>query len=1106
MNRHAALERVLLQLGLGPEAPPDPATWARLLAALDTAFGNSDQDRLALERSLAQSNREMKELYDELKQRSESALLAERDKLRASEERYALAARGANDGLWDWDLRTGEVYLSPRWKSQLGFAEEELASSFDVFLDLLHPKDHAKVHEAIRRHLEEREPYDLELRFRQKGGGWRWIRARGQAVWDDGGQALRMAGSHTDITFQKEAEAAVRASGERFRTLVENVPGAVFRARNDAAFSVVFMSENIRDIAGHSAADFMAGRIRLQDLIHPADLPKVISTLSEALVLRQTYQLEYRIVDKAGRERWVYGQGQGVIAEDGTMPFLDGLILDVTTHHASQEAVQQAQRQLVDAIESLDAGFAMFDAEDRLITCNGVYRAFYSDVAPLLVPGTPYEAILRGFLERIPASEFQAGPEAWLAERLASHRNPGVVAEHLVRGRWIRSSDQRTSEGGLVSLRMDVTALKEQQEELRRAKEAAEAATRAKSQFLANMSHEIRTPMNGVLGMTGFLLETPLTPEQREYAQTVRSCAEGLLEIINDILDFSKIEAGKLDLAPIPFDLQELLEQTLAMFTPRALDKGIELLGALDPRLPVHLVGDPGRVRQILVNLLGNALKFTERGTVQVRFSLERQDDQEVSLHVEVQDSGIGIPPEAQDRLFRSFSQADTSMARRFGGTGLGLVISRNLVQLMGGEIGVHSEPGLGSTFWFTLRLPRDPDPPAPPEPLLAGHRVLLVAAAGPPQTLLQRNLEGLGLVVEAAGSLEEAEAALAATPLPFKALLVDLPSLPPGAAAWAAASAARRPTLSLHAHLQDPTRTDLAGRPLRRAQLHTALAVLLGYRPSGDTVDLDAPPPPLAGPRGRLLVAEDNPVNQKVILRTLDRLGYQADVVANGLEALAALRHLPYDLVLMDCQMPEMDGFEATAALRREEAATGRHLPVVALTAHAMAGERERCLAAGMDDYTTKPLQVPELKRILQSWVDERRAAPPPVAVVPVAAAPAPNGILDPGTLAQLRELDEGGTGLLAEMFQLFCEDVPPRLDQMREALAAGDAKALGEVAHALKGASGSMGATALRHLCADLEKAGREHRLEDAALVLPRVVAAYGEARAALQAHLEG
>ncbi len=1122
---HSILHRQLERLGLDREHPPGAEAWGELMARVSRHYSEADQDRYTLELSLAKSSAEMRDLYDELRRTSEGALAEERDKLRASEERYALAVQGANDGIWDWDLRTDEVYFSPKWMAQLGYEEGELQPSFDSFLHLLHPKDHAKMHEALRQHLEERVPYDLELRMRHKGGGWRWIRARGQAVWDTEGNALRMAGSHTDITFQKEAESAVRGSEERFRTLVENVPGAVYRARNDAAFSVLFMSEGIHPVTGFRARDFIEGRVRLQDLIHPEDLQRVIETISEALVLREPYQLEYRIVDRGGHQRWVFSQGQGVTAEDGTMPYVDGILLDVTSRRADQEAVRQVQELLDRVVENIPFRIFIKDAEQlnfmrvNKALCDalglGPERLIgrtSRDIFPSL-PAETYTQEDRQVLETqtqldIPEELVTTpdGERVWHTVKVPILDPDGRSAYLLGISEDI-TERKRAAHALELAQRRHITALKEQQEELRRSKEAAEAATRAKSEFLANMSHEIRTPMNGVLGMTGFLLETELTSDQREYAQTVRSCAEGLLEILNDILDFSKIEAGKLDLEPLDVDLADLLEEALAMFAQKAQDKGIDLQGALDPRLPRMVVADAGRVRQILVNLVGNALKFTEAGSVLVRMSLESRAPEGIHVHVEIQDSGIGIPPEAQPRLFQSFSQADGSMTRRFGGTGLGLAISRQLVHLMGGEIGVLSEPGTGSTFWFTLLLPLSDQAPAPLEPDLSGARILLVAAPGSAREVMQRNLEGLGLTVECAVA-SEASAALAGTPLPFKAIVVDGPSLGEEAPAWAHGQAPLRPTVLLQSQKGAPgPAVSCLGRPLRRASLHAALATAMGLRPPEAPEGVAAPPPPQATPppkRGRLLVAEDNPVNQKVILRTLERLGYRAEVVGNGLEALEALRRDPYDLVFMDCQMPEMDGFEATAALRRLETGTGRRTPIVALTAHAMAGERERCIAAGMDDYATKPLQLDELKRVLREWVDEAKTATPSA---PPSPGPPPftgMGVLDDATLGQLRELDDGGDGLIREMFGLFLEDVPARLLSMQNHLAEGDATSLGQEAHALKGGSGSLGASRLRYLCADLEKAGREKRLDDAARILPQVLAAYDEAKEALEGYL--
>jgi two-component system sensor histidine kinase/response regulator len=952
---HPVLARQLKRLGLGPEQPPDPATWAELLARVDRAYREGDQERYTLERSLALSSEEMGELYVELKRASESALAAERDKLKESEKRYARAVQGTNDGIWDWDMQTGACYFSPRWKAQLGYGPEELADHAETFFALLHAKDQPKVQEALRRHLEQKEPYDVEVRLRQKNGQWRWIRARGQAEWDSAGNPVRMAGSHTDVTFQKAADAALRESEARFRALVGNVPGAVFRLRNDAHFSLQFMSEGIEPIAGRPASEFTSGQLAFQEFIPEEYRGEVLRTVSRSLVTREPFQVEFQVLHADGTRRWVEVQGRGVVMEDGSQPCLDGIILDITRQ-------------------------------------------------------------------------------------------------------------------------------KEQQSELRRAKEAAEAATHAKSEFLANMSHEIRTPMNGVLGMTGFLLDTALSPEQREYAETVRSCAEGLLEIVNDILDFSKIEAGKLDLEPLVFDLREVVEDALAMAGPKANAKGLELACLLAEDLPRTFVGDSGRVRQVLVNLVGNAVKFTERGQVIVRVGYEGASEGKCLLTFEVEDSGIGISEEALPRLFHSFSQADGSMARRFGGTGLGLAISRQLVELMGGQIGVRSELGTGTTFHFSLRLPAGDPGKEPIRALVAGKSVLFAASATPSRECHAAALAALGLNVQLCDELPSER------PEGVDGIVVDVVSL--GESALEAALRLHKgvPMVALlpSGHRSPKGLQALLGRPVRLSSLHDALA---------RAWKIDQPLATSSGAplqrKGRVLVAEDNPVNQKVISKVLERMGLRVDLVANGLEAVEAASRLPYDLVLMDCQMPEMDGLEATAAIRRKESSAGRRLPIVALTAHAMQGEMDRCLAAGMDDYTTKPLNLAELERVLDRYLGEGASAET-------------RDSLDPRVLEQLDRIVRPQGNFLAELVELFRRDLPSRMEALEQALAEGRHREGASLVHGLKGALGTLGALPAAELAGQMEQMLQEGGWDQARQLSPRFQEAVAHAWQALEEHL--
>jgi signal transduction histidine kinase/DNA-binding response OmpR family regulator len=905
---------------------------------------------------------------------------------------FELAEEAAGFGVWERDLFTDTTLLSAGAAALSGYPPVATQKSVAELVLLIHPDD--RPNGQVERAIEERRNFQAEFRVRQPDGSYRWRRNRGR-VESINGRAVRMIGAISDIhdeklMLERLAESAARMS------LAEDVAGfGVWEL--DTASGTMTLSAGAAALSGFEHRSMQVPAAEVTGKIHPEDLPVVGPVVDAAVRDGKPYRIDCRVTLPDGELRWIRSQAHVEMA-DGKAVRITGAIIDITRERVLLDRLRDSAERMRLAEEA--AGFGVWESDRRtqsITVSEGMLRLHG------LPEGGPPTYSLRDFVSLL-------DPDYIAALRAATNESfetgQRIQIEVPIRAqdgttKWRRIQARPEYRDGkpwrLIGATLDITSERQMRLSLEQARTKAEAAAKANSEFLANMSHEIRTPLNGVIGMTQLLLDTPLTPQQRDWVETAMGSGTALLSIINDILDFSKIEAGKLAIDVQSFDLRRLLEDVAGILSAKAADKGVDLMVRYSPGTPVHLVGDADRIRQVVLNLANNAVKFTDKGHVVISAEAMEQDGVGATVRIAVTDTGIGIPPQAVETLFDKFTQADSSTTRKYGGTGLGLAISKRLVELMRGTLSVESQEGSGSTFEFTLQLPLGNPPEATganPTASLRGARVLIAVENVVNRRVIHEQILSWGMRDGTCAGGQEAMDILRTAHTggdPYQIIIADQEV--PGVDGEPLPMAVRRVEhgrslvyvmLTSIGRLVDDDALPAMGidaclaKPIRHERLITTLATAWARRrPVATDSDRSshrsgpalAAMPDLPQFSADVLVVEDNKVNQKVAVALLNRLGVRVDVASNGREAVERVQARPYDLVLMDCQMPIMNGYDATVEIRRREGAAP-HIPIIAMTADVIDDSKERALQAGMNDFVAKPVGMQELSRALRTWL----------------------------------------------------------------------------------------------------------------------------------------
>jgi len=905
---------------------------------------------------------------------------------RDSAERIQIAQEAARFGVWEWAPASGKIALSALASAMVGLDGYAQTITMQEFAATLHPDDRAAANAAPEAARAKGATYENEVRRLLPDGSTHWYRLLGR-VEREHGRPERLIGAIIDITQEKLLLDRLHEGAERFRLAEEAAHFGIWEM--DVETGAIQFSEHAALMHGLPENVFVMNRFELRKMVHPEDREAFVSAVICALADGTGYDVEARLILPNGNLRWFRSQGR-VELVNGKRSRVVGAVIDITQEKLLLNKLHESAERMRLAEEAAGFGIYEIDTQTSHMTISAGWAAMNG-----ITPGT----ILDGReTNKFVHSEDRALVTAAMDKGFASGEPIQIEFRVVLPDgsiRWHRDRALVQHEVGkaprVIGASIDITEQKEMMLSLKKAQVAAEAGALAKSEFLASMSHEIRTPMNGVIGMTGLLLDSPLTADQRECAETVCSSAEALLTIINGILDFSKIEAGKLEIGAFPFDLHLIVEEVIEMLSPKAEERHLQLILQYPTGVPTRFIGDADRIRQVITNLIGNAVKFTERGHVLVDIECADSSHGTAQMRVSVTDTGIGIPESKIGMLFDKFSQADSSITRRYGGTGLGLAICKQLVELMGGSIHLRSKEGQGSTFWFDLPLPVDTEPAnhSVSELVLKGLRALIVEDIEVIRRVVQEQVSSCGIRNESCATAEEALAAIEAKHAerdPYDIVIGDY-QLPGMDGATLAARIKADPRFSSVVFImlssicgwREAKGVESASvdaclvKPVRRAKLVRTLGETWSRKHAPNV----ASSPSLAvlqqnlahqyAPSDvRVLVVEDNSVNQRVAVRLLRKLGACADVVGNGLEALELLKTHSYDFVFMDCQMPEMDGYETSAQIRLMTGAN-RNVRIIALTADAITGSRERCAEAGMDDFITKPVHFEDFVRVLQ-------------------------------------------------------------------------------------------------------------------------------------------